>query len=44
VQGRTLAEAIGYRDRANLAVAIEHDLARTTVPSAKDEVALLATV
>ncbi len=39
-----LAKVTDHRDRANLAVAIGHDLARTTVPSAKDEVAFLATV
>ena len=32
---------IGYRDLAKLAIAIEHDLARTTVPSPTQEAAIL---
>ncbi len=34
---------IGYRDLAKLAVAIEHDLARTTGPSPTEEAAILVT-
>ena len=34
-------KVIGYRDLAKLAVAIEHDLARTTVPSPTQEAAIL---
>jgi hypothetical protein len=34
---------IAYRDLAKLAVAIEHDLARTTVPSPTEEAAILVT-
>ena len=34
---------IGYRDLAELVVAIEHDLARTAVPSLTEEVAILVT-
>jgi len=34
---------IGYRDLARLAVAIEHDLARTTIPTPIKEVATLVT-
>ena len=36
-------KVIGYRDLAKLAVAIEHDLGRTTVPSPTQEAAILAT-
>jgi hypothetical protein len=35
---------IAYRNLAKLAVAIERDLARTTVPSPTDEAAILVTV
>ena len=34
-------KVIGYRDLAKLAIAIEHDLARTTVPSPTQEAAIL---
>ena len=34
---------IGYRDLAKLAVAIEHDLVRTVIPSPTKEVASLVT-
>jgi putative transposase len=34
-------KVIGYRDLAKLAVAIEHDLGRTTVPSPTQEAAIL---
>jgi putative transposase len=34
---------VGYRDLATLAIAIEHDLARTTVPSPTKEAAILVT-
>jgi len=34
-------KVIGYRDLAKLAVAIEHDLARTTVPSPTQEAAAI---
>ena len=40
---RQFRRIIGYRDLAKLAVAIEHDLARTTVPSATEEAAILVT-
>jgi len=33
---------IGYRDLATLAIAIEHDLARTTTPPPTQEAAILA--
>ena len=36
-------KVIGYRDLAKLAVAIEHDLARTTVASPTQEAAILVT-
>lgn len=36
-------KVIGYRDLAKLAVAIEHDLGRTTVPSPTQEAAILVT-
>ena len=34
---------IAHRDLAKLAVAIKHDLARTTVPSPTEEAAILVT-
>jgi hypothetical protein len=34
---------VGYRDLAKLAIAIDRDLARTTVPSQTKEVASLVT-
>jgi len=40
---RQFRRIIGYRDLAKLAVAIERDLARTTVPSLTEEVAILVT-
>ena len=40
---RQFRRIIGYRDLATLAVAIEHDLARTTVPSPIEEAAILVT-
>ena len=40
---RQFRRIIGYRDLAKLAVAIERDLARTTVPSPTEEVAILVT-
>ncbi len=40
---RQFRRIIGYRDLAKLAVAIEHDLARTTVPTPTKEVASLVT-
>jgi len=40
---RQFRRIIGYRDLAKLAIAIERDLARTTVPSPTKEVASLAT-
>jgi len=41
---RRFRRIIGYRDLAKLAVAIGHDLARTTVPSPTEEVATFLTV
>jgi putative transposase len=38
---RQFRRIIGYRDLAKLAVAIEADLARTTVPSPTEEAAIL---
>ncbi len=38
---RQFRRIIGYRDLATLAVAIEHDLARTTLPSPTEEAAIL---
>ncbi|MBA3365233.1 MAG: hypothetical protein H0U03_05535 [Actinobacteria bacterium] len=38
---RQFRRIIGYRDLATLAVAIERDLARTTVPSPTEEAAIL---
>ena len=38
---RQFRRAIGYRDLAKLALAIEHDLARTTVPSPTKETNIL---
>jgi transposase-like protein len=40
---RQFRRIIGYRDLAKLAVAIERDLARATVPSPSEEVAILVT-
>jgi putative transposase len=40
---RHFRRIIGYRELATLAVAIEHDLARTTVPSPTQETATLVT-
>ncbi len=40
---RQFRRIIGYRDLATLAVAIEHELARTTVPSPTEEAAILVT-
>ena len=40
---RQFRRIIGYRDLAKLAVAIERDLARTTVPSPTEEAAILVT-
>ena len=40
---RQFRRIIGYRELATLAVAIEHDLARTTVPSPTQEAAILVT-
>ena len=40
---RQFRRIIGYRDLAKLAVAIERDLARTTLPSPTEEAAILAT-
>ena len=40
---RQFRRIIGYRDLANLAIAIEHDLAPTTPPSPTQEAAILAT-
>jgi putative transposase len=40
---RQFRRIIGYTDLAKLAVAIEHDLARTTIPPATEEVAILVT-
>ena len=40
---RQFRRIIGYRDLAKLALAIEHDLARTTVPSPTEEAAILVT-
>ena len=40
---RQFRRIIGYRDLAKLAVAIEHDLARTTVPPPTEEAATLVT-
>jgi hypothetical protein len=40
---RQFRPIIGYRDLAKLAVAIERDLARTTVPSPTEEAATLVT-
>ena len=40
---RQFRRIIGYRDLAKLAVAIEHELARTTAPSTTKEVAILVT-
>jgi hypothetical protein len=40
---RQFRRIIGYRDLGKLAVAIERDLARTTVPSATEEAATLVT-
>ena len=40
---RQFRRIIGYRDLATLAVAIEYDLARTTVPPATEEAATLIT-
>ena len=40
---RQFRRIIGYRDLAKLAVAIERDLSRTTVPSPTEEVAILVT-
>ncbi len=41
---RQFRRVIGYRDLAKLAVAIEHDLHRSPVPSPSEEVAIVATV
>jgi hypothetical protein len=41
---RQFRRIIGYRDLAKLAAAIEHDLARTTVPSPTEEVVIVVTV
>ena len=40
---RQFRRIIGYRDLATLAIAIEHDLNRTTVPPATTEAAILVT-
>jgi hypothetical protein len=40
---RQFRRIIGYRDLASLAVVIERDLARTTVPSPTEEAATLVT-
>jgi len=40
---RQFRRIIGYRDLAKLALAIEHDLARTTTPSPTEEAAILVT-
>nr|MBA3376633.1 IS256 family transposase [Actinomycetota bacterium] len=40
---RQFRRIIGYRDLATLAVATERDLARTSVPSATKEAAILVT-
>ncbi len=40
---RQFRRVIGYRDLAKLAIAIERDLARTTVPSPTEEAAILVT-
>ncbi|MBA3331187.1 MAG: hypothetical protein H0T39_10010, partial [Actinobacteria bacterium] len=40
---RQFRTIIGYRDLATLAVAIERELARTTIPSPAEEVATLVT-
>ena len=40
---RQFRRVIGYRDLAKLAVAIERDLARTTIPSPTEEAAILIT-
>ena len=41
---RQFRRVIGYRDLATLAIAIEHDLARTIVPSPTKEAAILVNV
>jgi transposase-like protein len=41
---RQFRRVIGYRDLAKLAVAIEHDLHRSHVPSPSEEAAIVATV
>jgi hypothetical protein len=38
---RQFRRVIGYRDLAKLALAIEHDLARTTLPSPTKETTIL---
>jgi len=40
---RQFRRVIGYRDLAKLALAIEHDLARTTAPSPTEEAAIPVT-
>ena len=40
---RQFRRIIGYRDLATLAIAIEHDLAPTTLPSPTQEAAILVT-
>lgn len=40
---RQFSRIIRYRNLAKLAVAIEHDLARTTIQSLAEEVAILVT-
>ena len=40
---RQFRRIIGYHDLATLAIAIEHDLARTTIPSPTKEAATLIT-
>ena len=39
---RQFRRDIGYRDLAKLAVAIERDFARTTIPSPTEEATILA--
>jgi hypothetical protein len=40
---RQFRRVIGYRDLAKLALAIERDLARTTIPSPAEEATILVT-